>query len=98
MRLFATLGPKGQLCLPSTIRRTLGLGPGDRVWFRRTASGSFVLEVANSADAQEFEPARASLDRPALDEAELRRLAREARAARGLLALRGGGAGDEEAI
>lgn len=42
----ATVTSKGQITLPKEIRELLGVGPGDRVVFRRTASGEVVVEPA----------------------------------------------------
>ncbi len=42
----ATLTSKGQITIPLTIRRKLGLDTGDRVEFVELASGEFALKTA----------------------------------------------------
>ena len=39
----AKITSKGQVTLPVALRRALGLKPGDRVHFRRTAAGDFEM-------------------------------------------------------
>lgn len=92
MKLVATIGPKGQLCLPVSVRRELGLGPGDKVCFRRQADGGFVIETADAL-LRQTEPRIA--DAPLTPAAEGRPSLRLSRAERGLQALRGGEASEE---
>lgn len=40
----STLTSKGQITLPKSLRERLGLRVGDRVRFRETAEGTFVVE------------------------------------------------------
>jgi len=42
----ATLTSKGQITIPLTVRRKLGLDTGDRVEFVELASGEFALKTA----------------------------------------------------
>jgi AbrB family looped-hinge helix DNA binding protein len=37
---------KGQVTIPKPVRDLLGIGPGSRVDFRRTADGAIVIEKA----------------------------------------------------
>lgn len=93
MKLVATLGLKGQLCLPLSVRRALGVGPGDKVNFRRLPSGGFVLEAESAVNALQ-PPLAADAPFTATDAAQAR-LSRGERAKRGLQALRGGDASEE---
>ena len=40
----ATITSKGQITLPVEIRRALGVGPGDRISFRKADDGRVVVE------------------------------------------------------
>jgi antitoxin PrlF len=42
----ATVTSKGQITLPLSIRKTLGLEAGDRVEFVETAPGEFIIKAA----------------------------------------------------
>jgi antitoxin PrlF len=42
----ATITSKGQITLPLSIRKTLGLEAGDRVEFVETAPGEFIIKAA----------------------------------------------------
>jgi AbrB family looped-hinge helix DNA binding protein len=44
--MATTVTRKGQVTIPKPVRDHLGLGPGSRVDFRRTADGSVVIERA----------------------------------------------------
>jgi antitoxin PrlF len=41
----ATVTSKGRITLPKEVRTALGLRPGDRVAFRQSADGSFIVEA-----------------------------------------------------
>lgn len=41
--MTATVTAKGQVTIPKPVRDLLGIGPGSKVDFRRTADGSVVL-------------------------------------------------------
>jgi antitoxin PrlF len=43
----ATITSKGQLTVPSGIRRALGLAPGDRLVFELREGGAFVRKAAS---------------------------------------------------
>jgi antitoxin PrlF len=46
--MATTVTSKGQVTIPKPVRDLLGVGPGSRVEFRRTAEGSIVIEKADT--------------------------------------------------
>jgi antitoxin PrlF len=48
-QMATTVTSKGQVTIPKPVRDLLGVRPGSRVEFRRTADGSVVIEKADSA-------------------------------------------------
>jgi AbrB family looped-hinge helix DNA binding protein len=42
-----TVTSKGQVTIPKPVRDHLGIGPGSRVDFRRTAEGDILIEKAD---------------------------------------------------
>jgi AbrB family looped-hinge helix DNA binding protein len=48
--MATTITSKGQVTIPKPVRDLLGVGPGSRVEFRRTADGSVVIERADSTN------------------------------------------------
>jgi len=59
--MAVTVNNKGQVTIPQPIRAHLGIGPGSRVDFRRTADGAVVIERADgSRQPSRFAKARGS--------------------------------------
>lgn len=44
--MATTVTSKGQVTIPKPVREHLGIGPGSRVDFRRTADGNILIEKA----------------------------------------------------
>ena len=45
--MATTVTSKGQVTIPKPVRDHLGIGPGSRVDFRRTAEGDILIEKAD---------------------------------------------------
>jgi antitoxin PrlF len=45
--MATTVTSKGQVTIPKPVREHLGIGPGSRVDFRRTADGTILIEKAD---------------------------------------------------
>jgi antitoxin PrlF len=45
--MATTVTSKGQVTIPKPVRDYLGIGPGSRVDFRRTAEGDILIEKAD---------------------------------------------------
>ena len=45
--MSTTVTSKGQVTIPKPVRDHLGIGPGSRVDFRRTAEGDILIEKAD---------------------------------------------------
>lgn len=87
------IGPNGQLVLPLSVRRALGLRAGDRVAFQVGADGSVTLHAARGGTERPSDRVAAARHLSAESAQSLAEaLGREAvsQAARGLAALRGG--------
>lgn len=52
--MSATVTIKGQVTIPKSVREHLGIGPGSRVEFRRTADGQIVIEPTEPRPASRF--------------------------------------------
>lgn len=53
MNISAKITSKGQITLPSELRKALGVKPGDRVNFRKTNKGNYEL-VANTKTMEDI--------------------------------------------
>jgi antitoxin PrlF len=59
--MATTVTSKGQVTIPKPVREHLGIGPGSRVEFRRTADGNILIEKADGArQPSRFAKARGS--------------------------------------
>jgi antitoxin PrlF len=59
--MATTVTSKGQVTIPKPVRDHLGIGPGSRVDFRRTADGGIMIEKADGPrQASRFAKARGS--------------------------------------
>ncbi|MEO3997223.1 AbrB/MazE/SpoVT family DNA-binding domain-containing protein [Mesorhizobium sp. CAU 1732] len=57
--MSTTVTVKGQVTIPKPVRDLLGIGPGSKVDFRRTADGSVILSRADDTrPASRFERLR----------------------------------------
>lgn len=99
MGLLGLLGDGGQVTLPKSVRRALGLKAGDRVRFQPVAHGVFIERVSGARGASArgvAAPAGAAArDGAPASEADRRAASRAESALRGLAALRGGLGADD---
>ncbi len=86
----AKITSKGQITLPSGLRRALGVGPGDRVDFVEAPDGCFAL-VARKGRLSDLKGV-VPYTGPALRDEDLVRIVEEARAGRGASAAARAGA------
>lgn len=56
--MVTTVTAKGQITIPKPIREFLGIVPGSRVDFRRTADGGVVIVLADKTPSSRFERLR----------------------------------------
>lgn len=52
--MSTTVTVKGQVTIPKSVREHLGIVPGSRVDFRRTADGQVVIETADAKPTSRF--------------------------------------------